>query len=113
MADDDETMPREAVELLAALMQSNADQVVWTYKQVLVGVVAERDVMRDMLVVALDSAEYGGTTRDYEAVLERCRAALYPPYALKDRYIDRAKLWVEGDPAGREPILTIDAGGPE
>lgn len=111
MTDTDDTIPREAVELLAALMTANAEHLVGLYQDMLIGEKARLDMTRDLLTRALNHSVWGGTTAQYEATLSMCREALYPPYGLLDHYLARARKYVMGEDGWDEPIINTDGPG--
>lgn len=110
---DTDDIPREAFDLITQIMQSNSDHLVGLYRDLLVAEKAKLDMTRDLLARALNNAEWGGTTAQYEETLAKCRLALYPPYGVEDKYRERARKYVNGEPGWDAPIIDTQRPGGE
>lgn len=95
--ENDQGLGGRAGDLLAAIVQSNVDQVKSITDLLMESYKAEAEWLRDGVDWALSTSEFGGTTREYEGVLARVQAALYPSEEIKDYYREQARRFVRGE----------------
>jgi len=91
-------MNDDACDLLAQLVQANADAASYTSNQLLVSFKAERDAIFAGVSAALAKIPFGGTTADYERGFDAISHALYPSHERMDKFLHAAELWVVGSP---------------
>jgi hypothetical protein len=91
-----------ALDLMATIIASNVDSAKWTSDRLITGYKADAEAIYDGVQWALSTAEWGGTTRQYEQTLEHIARALHPSPAIRDWYISRVERFLSGEDSQSE-----------